>query len=172
MKLSRIKAMIMASVLMLCAWSCATDDCTDNRNALPLAGFYSSATDQAVSVDSITIFGIGAPGDSLLLKNARNVNRVYLPLRIDNESTSFVIHYMQKELDNPRFNDTITFVYRTIRSFPSAACGASFRYEMEKINCTTHLIDSVTCPLGFIDNANVENIRIYFRTPAEEEPGR
>lgn len=43
-----------------------------------------------------------------------------------------------------------------------------YRYSIEKLNYTTHLIDSVGLVDSLITNADIETIRIYFRT--EEKP--
>ena len=60
-------------VLFLCACclvlsNCGSNGCVDNRSSIPLAQFYSyDAQETALSVDSISIFGIGQPTDSMLL---------------------------------------------------------------------------------------------------------
>ena len=74
-------------VLFLCACclvlsNCGSNGCVDNRSSIPLAQFYSyDAQETALSVDSISIFGIGQPTDSMLLDSAVAVTQVYLPLR-------------------------------------------------------------------------------------------
>lgn len=142
----------------------------DNKNSLPLAGFYSSSDPlQAVALDSITIFGIGAPGDSVLHQAATNISQSYLPFRIDTDATSYVIKYLQGDLGKAGIADTITFRYEIIPDFVSVACGAVYDYRMRSIETTHWIIDSVSCPGGIITNANEENIKIYFRvTPAED----
>ena len=63
-------------VLFLCACclvlsNCGSNGCVDNRSSIPLAQFYSyDAQETALSVDSISIFGIGQPTDSMLLDSA------------------------------------------------------------------------------------------------------
>ncbi len=162
---------IISTALVAAFIACNNDECYDNRNALPLAGFYAYTTEKegAVTIDSISVYGIGAPGDSILIDSARSVSQVYLPFRIDSDRTTYVIHYLQKAL-NPAFkHDTITFYYDTEARFVSAACGASYLYTIRDIATTHYQIDSVVCPLGYIDNANSQNLKIYFRTPKEGE---
>lgn len=162
---------IIAAALIATLFACNNDECYDNRNALPLAGFYAftSEKESAVTIDSISVYGLGAPGDSLLLDSVRSVSQVYLPFRIDRDETTYVIHYLQSAL-SPVFNhDTITFYYDTEARFVSAACGASYLYTIRDIASTHYQIDSVVCPQGYIDNANSQNLRIYFRTPKEGE---
>ena len=95
-------------VLFLCACclvlsNCGSNGCVDNRSSIPLAQFYSyDAQETALSVDSISIFGIGQPTDSMLLDSAVAVTQVYLPLRFTQDSTQYVIHYEQQGLSSPR----------------------------------------------------------------------
>lgn len=144
--------------------ACSTDECLDNKNSLPLAGFYSSDTEpKQVSLDSISIYGVDVPGDSVLQDSVRGLNQSYLPFRIDQNSTTYVIQYLTGAAGVLRIRDTITFNYEIQPWFVSSACGVIYKYKMESIVCSHHFIDSVTCPLGTIDNANIENLKIYFR---------
>lgn len=150
------------------AVSCSTTECYDNQNSLPLAGFYSSQeTPQAITLDSISIIGIGAPGDSVLQDSVRNISQVYLPFRIDQESTTYAIMYLQGILGELGIHDLITFNYDIIPMFVSTACGTVYYYKMNSIDYTTNIIDSVICPTGEITNANIENLKIYFRVSEE-----
>lgn len=160
----------MSGIMLMSA--CGNDECFENKNSLPLAGFYSSAAvPQAISLDSISIFGIGAPGDSVLHDSVRNLKESYLPFRIDTGQTSYVIRYLQGILGYMEVADTITFNYEIQPWFVSSACGVVYNYRMKDIVTTHHVIDSVTCPGGVINNVNKENIRIYFRVATEEAPG-
>ena len=160
------------SALILSLGACATDECLDNKNSLPLAGFYSSAlSPEAVSVDSVSLLAIGAPGDSLILNNARNVSQAYLPFNLDSRQTTFRLYYDFTASANggqPLYND-ITFSYEIKPWFVSSACGAIYKYQIEEIRSTTLFLDSVTCPSGIIDNTPGQNIFFYFRTSGEGE---
>lgn len=157
------------SVLLFVATACNVAGCYDNQNSIPLAKFYSYQTKNAISVDSISLGGVGAPADSLLLDNASAVSQVYMPLRSTQSSTSYFIHYNQEALSDTRLNDTITFHYTSIPYFESAECGAMFRYKISSYDYTRHLIDSVGLLDSLITGADVERIRIYFRTNEEAE---
>lgn len=159
--------------VMIAGAACTNDECFENKNSLPLAGFYSSAEEpKSISLDSISILGLGAPGDSVLHDSVRGIKESYLPFRIDQESTTYVIRYLQGMLGRYRIADTITFNYEIKPWFISSACGAVYKYEIRSIETTHYVIDSVTCPKGVIDNVNAENLRIYFRVSEgeEEEP--
>lgn len=161
-----------AIILMLTLSSivgCSTSECYDNQNSLPLAGFYSSTlTPQSISIDSVSILGIGAPGDSILQDSVRGLSEVYLPFRIDQNSTTYQIKYLFGLAGLYRLSDIITFNYDIVPMFVSTACGTVYYYKMNSIDYTTNLIDSVVCPSGEITNANIENLKIYFRVDDED----
>lgn len=145
-------------------FGCATSECFDNQNSLPLAGFYSSEeVPAAISLDSLTILGVGAPGDSVLQDSVKSLSQVYLPFRIDQNSTTYQIFYLGGLPGKYGMFDEITFNYDIIPMFVSTACGTVYYYKMKSIDYTDNFIDSVTCPLGEITNANIENLKIYFR---------
>lgn len=171
--LSAAQNMAVLFVVSLFFWGCATDECLDNKNSLPLAGFYASGSDsRGVTIDSLTIAGIGAPGDSLIIDNGRNISEAYLPFRIDSGKSSFEILYNFTAGNNGGvpLGDIVTFEYDVEPYFVSSACGAIYKYRVRNISTTHTYIDSVSCPGGVIDNTPGQNIRIYFRVqnPGEE----
>lgn len=150
-------------MLLAAASACNTSGCLDNGSSLPLAGLYSSTSGEQVGLDSIAIGGVGAPGDSMLITPGTTCTEVYLPLRSDRTSTSFFFHYDYAGIDSVIFNDTIDFHYSSSPFFASEECGAMFRYHIETLTHTRHLIDSVVITDSLITNANIERIKIYFR---------
>lgn len=144
--------------------SCNTSGCMDNQSALPLAGFYSSSTGSAVTLDSIGIAGIGAPNDSMLVIPGEAVSQVYLPLRSTEASTQYCFTYRGEGLtDNPELNDTLTFVYTSTPYFAGEECGASYRYNISRFIHTRHMIDSIALTDREVTNVDREIIKIYFR---------
>lgn len=168
--LSAVAATAVAAAL---SGGCNTSGCTDNKASIPLAGFYSNETLTAISLSQISIGGVDAPNDSLILSNS-SASQVYLPFRADTDVTRFYIHYHSSGIDDPAYNDTLTFSYRRIPYFASEECGAMFRYLVGELSATRHLIDSVALVDTMITNADRETIRIFFRTytapPADNEP--
>ena len=128
-----------------------------------MAGFYDDSAHNEITVDSISVGGVGAPGDSLLLNNSA-ASSVYLPFRANRASTSFFIHYNQEAISDARLNDTLTFTYDSSPYFASEECGAMFRYTIKDCIYTNHLIESVEITDPLITNQDIERIRIYFRT--------
>ena len=79
--------------------SCSNNGCEENASSLPLAGLSSSQTKTAMAIDSLTVYGIGSPGDSAIIRNQSSTNEVYMPFHVDADCSRFVIHYKQQDLD-------------------------------------------------------------------------
>lgn len=146
---------------LLVVTAACSDTCTENKNALPLAGFYRSGDTEPVSVDSLLITGIGAPGDSALSEASKTKSQIYLPFRIDCDTTRYIFTDARP---SRMVDDTVTFIYSRIPRFVNVECGVSYIFDLRDIRITGTLIDSITCPNGFIDNTNAENLKIYFAT--------
>lgn len=160
---------IMVSLLTMGLLThCNTAGCTDNRSSLLLTGFYSSTTLRAISVDSLELGGVGAPNDSLLVTIDERASQVYLPLRSRDTETSFYLHYASKNLNDPAFDDVIILRYTSEPYFASEECGAMYRYHIHELRYTRHLIDSIALPDSLINNANVERMKIFFRTETSQ----
>lgn len=147
---------------------CASKDCYDNKNSLPLATFYRDGEHgpTQVSLDSVKVYGVGAPRDSVLVDTASSIQELFLPFRIDAGSTTYVIDYV--DTGHRGMADTVTFNYDAKPWFVSEACGAIYIYEMKSIETTKWLLDSVTCPQGIIDNKPVSNLYFYLKERAGE----
>jgi hypothetical protein len=158
---------IASLTLPVAITSCNTSGCTDLRSATPLATFYSSTTGSTIRLDSLQIAGIGAPGDSILLAPGASASQVYLPFRATKTETSWCLSYKWKSTDFAALNDTITFSYDPQPWFASADCGAMFRFKINDVRYTTHLIDSVAVLDSLITNVEASQISIYFRTSDE-----
>ncbi len=159
-----MRRLLLIPLAALVLEGCNSVGCTDNQNSIPLAGFYSMATFDALMLDSLAIGGVGAPGDSLLMSPSQRNTQVYLPLRSSKDRTEFYISYKQKALDDPALNDTLRFVYESIPYFASEDCGAMFHYRISRLTYTRHVIDSVGLLDSTITNIERETVRIYFRT--------
>ena len=113
--LARI-AVVVAPFVSL---GCSTSECLDNQNSRPKAVFLSSGGPDAgksLTVPSLTVYGIGAPGDSILESNG-NLSQLTLPFRLGEEKTRYVFEYGG---DLEGLADTLTFTYRPVPEFVSA----------------------------------------------------
>lgn len=157
------KILTAIALLMLVVAACSSDTCRDSTNAVPVAAFYSSSTQGMITVDSLTVYGIGVPNDSAIIRNEA-VSQVHLPLRGNAEVCRYVLHYEQRAISDPRLNDTLTVNYVPQLVFTSAECGVMYFYEITECGTTTHLIDSVAVVSADVSNVSAETLRIYFRT--------
>ncbi|MDE6716776.1 MAG: hypothetical protein K2J70_01160 [Muribaculaceae bacterium] len=171
LKSKNILPVIWGAILMSCLWGCSTEECYDNRNALPYAGFYGVLEGKMteIQIDSVAVYGLGVPGDSLLHKGSSRISDLYLPFRIDNDTTAYIFRLINASLGDYVVADTVRFIYSREARFVSAACGASYVFDMESITSSGVLIDSVVCLGNRITNANSENLKIYFNTGEELE---
>ena len=149
------------------AAGCNTSGCQDNGSATPLAAFYASDTGSPVTLDSLAIYGLGAPADSAGALPGPAIGSVYLPMRASAPQTAWKIEYRYRDLDTPALNDTITLGYESIPYFASADCGAMYAYRLRSVVHTTHLIDSITVPDSLITNVDRTSMQIYFRIATE-----
>ena len=136
-----------------------------------MMAFYSSSTGTPLVMDSLDIGGVGAPGDSLLLRSGESVYNLYLPFRFDSGSTTFRFHYDYKAqgLDDPALDDIVTFHYTSRPFFASADCGAFYEYTITGVEYTRHLIDSIAVTDSVITNVDRERIQVFIRTADEPE---
>lgn len=148
---------------------CNTSGCLENRSAIPLAEFYSSATKEIAAFDSIEIRGIGAPADSILSPAGSAISQLYLPMRSAKEQIEWCFAYRWKALDYPELYDTIKIEYTSSPYFASEECGVIYRYHVNRLKTTYHLIDSVTIADSLITNVDKVYFKIYFRTSDEDQ---
>lgn len=164
---SRIPTFPAALLIVIAATSsgCSDSECYQNRTALPLAGFYEwpDGTDR-IHISGLQVKGIGVPGDSLLWDGAP-CDHLYLPFRIDSDTTAYTFTYAVTDsigMPTRILESTVTFIYTKTPHLVSEACGVSYRFDIQDIVCRGNLIEKAEAPRGFIDNADKENLRIYF----------
>jgi len=115
--------------------------------------------------------GGGPRGFSILSPGTQGINQLYLPFRLDQDTTRYVFRYLQEDLAQADIRDTVTFIYDRNPRFVSSACGVSYVFGIKKIRYTRSIIDSVACPLEEITNMDTENLSIFFHVSTEPEPG-
>ena len=170
------RCVILSGLLLPALWlaGCSGNECYENHSALPLASFFNASNSQAVTLQRVEIYGIGAPGDSILY-TAQSLREAYLPFRLWQDSTQYVFAYYglvnapepeegeeQPEVPTVVPADTVTFRYTPREWFVSPACGAMYFYNMKSVSHTSYLIDSIAFN-EVITNENVANIKIFFR---------
>lgn len=162
---------ILAVICLLAAFSgCNTSGCLENRSSVPLAGFYDSATEKSISLDSLEIYGADAPGDSILSAPGTSISQIYLPMRATKDNVMWFISYKWKNLDNLDLVDRIDLNYTASPYFASEECGVIYRYRITGCQYTRNLIDSIAITDSLITNIDIERIKIFFRTSSNDEP--
>lgn len=144
--------------------SCSTNGCLENQSAVPRCGFYSMGSKSAVSIDSISVYAVGVPGDSMLVRCGKGVTSLYMPLDMSADVTHYVLHYDAEMLRDERLNDTLTIHYDRVPYFVSSECGAMFFFDVTGYEYTRHLVDSVAVTTTRFTNVDTETIKFYMRT--------
>lgn len=163
-----LKSILSVALVMALLSACNSTGCIDNGSSLPLAGFYSSATKAKVTIASLTVGGVGAANDSLLINNS-SASQVYMPFRASTSSVKYFFHYNQEGIDDYAHNDTIRFDYESIPYFASEECGAMFRYRITNVEHTSKFIESVEIVEPLVTNIEEERIHIYFITSESDD---
>ena len=148
---------VILPMMLLALVACDDNSCYDNGSALPLVRFYKSGTTQQVTLEGVTIRGVDAPGDSVLVDSSA-VSEVYLPLRVSATSTQWVLEYDGETV----LADTLTLKYRSVPYFSSAECGAMYNFELSSVTSTHYVIDSIAIAKPVIDNGTDVAIRLFF----------
>ena len=152
-----LKHIVVAVVTALAMTACSDSSCYDNGSALPLVRFYGSGTTTQCSLKNLSVRGVDAPGDSVLVNN-ETVQEVYLPLRVGVSSTQWVFDYNTEGV----ISDTLSLTYEAIPYFSSVECGAMYNFKLNKVTVTHHVIDSVAVVKPVIDNVADVAIRLFF----------
>lgn len=150
----------------LCA--CSNTGCLENRSSIPKAGFYNSEN-ALLSLDSLSITGIGADITAPINRVGTPINTISLPMRSTKDNTSWEFGYKWKYLSGGTLADTISFDYESMPYFASEECGVIYRYQITGMRYTKHLIDSIVLVDSLITNIDIEQIKIYFRTQSTDE---
>lgn len=157
--MKHLLSLVFISTLLLAATACGDGSCYDNGNSLPLVRFYVSEGGP-VTVQGVTLRGIGAPGDSVLA-TGEAMSETYLPLRATTGSTQWIIEVATTA--GGSIADTLTVDYTPVPYFSGEECGAMYKFELTAAQCTHNAIDSVVMMQREVTNVSMETLRIYFK---------
>lgn len=161
----RIIPLILLLTVSAVLEGCNTSGCTENQSAIPLAGYYSSATSKPIILSSLQVAGVDAPNDSVLYPLGEARSEIYLPLRSARNTTAFTLTYFpDKEDTSLSVTDTLRLSYTSEPRLVSEECGAMYFYRITSLSHTGAIIDSVTILDSLVTNTNVQRLHIYFRT--------
>lgn len=154
-RLCHILLVVLAALMLV---TCSDGSCYDNGSALPLVRFYASGTTTQVTVPNVTIRGIGAPGDSILVDD-NAVSEIYLPLRATTGITQWEFTY---GTEGNSVADTLTLTYDAVPYFAGIECGAMYNFHLKAVEMTYNYADSVAIVKPIINNGTDVAIRIFY----------
>jgi len=150
------KAILYISAIFTIVFThaCQVSRGCDATESLVKMGFYTDEPETAVSVENVSVYGVGRE-DSLLYE-LQTIGTVLLPLSPAEESSAFVFEY-------GNLKDTITFFYQTNTRFESQDCGFMADYRIDNFDYTKNAIDSIAQVTNEITNENEEHYKIFFK---------
>ncbi len=133
--------------------SCSSEGCYEDTDSNVIISLKESDDETVISVDSLTVFGLGMESDSLY-KDATEAN-LSLPLYAGSNQSVFVIL-------NGLIFDTITINYTSRYNFISKGCGYNFLHSIESVSFTKNKIDTILIISNSVSPSNEENLRTFF----------
>jgi len=110
--------------------------------------------------DSITVRAVGS--DSLVHDNAKNIERLLLPLRDNTDTTTFLLTYHEQ-------TDTLRAYYGNRRIFVSVECGCVYYHDIDSLAYTTNWIDTILVIHDEVRVGSQENLRLIHHHHAEND---
>lgn len=169
--LAALAIALAAAIAVAVTPSCNNTGCTDNRSSILTAGLYDKAG-KKVSVSSLQVGGVDAPGNALVSDGSVPVTAVTLPLRSTAESVQFFMRIDQGGVTSDALSDIITIDYTTVPFLASEECGVVYKYTITHLDYTRNLIDSIALIDPVVDNRDFERIKIFFATEAQQDPNK
>lgn len=150
-----------AALLPSCTQEELCEDVTQNPMGVR---FYAltGETSSAVTVDSLTVYGVGMPQDSIYA-NQLEVQALELLLDPSKDSTGFVMVF-------PLATDTIWVKYQRHATLISVECGFMEEYTLLSATFTENVIDSLVINTDLVTNQADEHIQIFIPAPADPDP--
>lgn len=120
------------------------------------ASFYSKQSSSSLTLDSVSVRGIGR--DSLLYEN-ETLSELELFLNPTSDTTRFLISIQQ---DGALYTDTLTFHHTNTVWFQSLECGYMVFNHLQSCSHEGSIFDSVVIEDSTVNNNDSEHVRIYF----------
>ncbi len=153
---------MLASCLLI--QSCGESDCSLSTISYARFDFLDSKTHKTVALtNGAMISGIATVDNTLVVDTLFNRAESYMsvPLSYTNQ-TIYVIHYSET------LRDTIWLTHKNIPFVGDIECGTMMFYQVENLNYTVNVLDSVTLVNPEINNEEKKNFNIYYRTADDE----
>lgn len=134
--------------------SCQPDNQCRKENIVQMQVSFKNKALSKVSLDSVTIQGVGS--DSVLYDNKKSVNEVSLPLHKTKDKTQFVFSNGVKV-------DTLSIEHLNTDNFISLECGCFVYHTIQRAYSCGTWIDSVAIITTEITSINAEeHLQVFF----------
>lgn len=158
---------ILPLVMMLCcllATGCSESDCPVTTLSVARFDFRDSKTHQTVTLtNGVTISGIAYIDNEPRIDTLFNQATTYMSLPLSyTPQTTYVMHYTET------LRDTIRLKHKNIPFVSDIECGAMMFYEIESLQYTNNVLDSVILVNPKINNEEKTNFNIYYRAADAE----
>ena len=164
MKMTRHLTITLLALLTVLFSGCGESDCPLTTQSVARFDFLDSKTHQTVGLtNGATISGLVYVDNQLRTDTVFNQAQSYmsLPLSYTNQTT-FVMHYTET------LRDTIELTHKNIPYVKDIECGSMMFHEVESMQYTTNVLDSVVLVNPNINNEEKTNFYIYYRTADDE----
>jgi len=135
--------------------SCNSKGCYDNMEVQVHCNFYRSSDKVAISVDSVSVWGVGS--DSLICSN-ETLSQLALDLDPKKEETQYVI---QAKQNGYTFNDTLSLFHKNQPWFQSMECGCMVFSTLDSCKTKGSIIQSTAIVNPKINNNQTENVNLF-----------
>jgi len=150
MKLFSFTIFLLAVVMF---HACTQDEtCRENTEINLHATFYAFGTTNQMTVDSLTVYGLGK--DSLLYNVKNSINKINLPLNKTDNTSIFVMQFNH-------VNDTLFVLHANSEYFVSFPCGMVITHQMDTVMTTNHVIREVKIINRDINTTNEQHVQIF-----------
>ena len=158
--LKKIAPFLLITCLSLGFMACDETECTEST-VVEFNGNFYRKRDNTAYTDTLSIYGINAPNDSIL-KDTAAIKTITLPLKLTDTETAFLFDFVNRAKAS-FIKDTISIFHQNNVHFISDACGCAMFFSIDSIAYTRHKIDSIAINSKDVINEPQENIQLFFR---------
>ena len=157
-KVSKGNLFFIVSGFFLLFYSCTPQSCFEQTDALVKTSFYT--TGKLLAPDSLTVYGSNMETNKLY-DRAKSITIAQLPLNASESHSTFIIKING-------ITDTLEFWYTSYPHLVSKECGYTFYHNLisDSTVYSNNIIDYVDIRNNNITTLNEENIRIFYKSPA------
>ncbi|MFV0586502.1 DUF6452 family protein [Bacteroides reticulotermitis] len=148
---------LATTYIVLSVASCVEEEnCSQYGRESLTCNVYTLEDSKAVkdTLDSLHVTALGT--DSIILNREAKVRSFSLPLRYTNDTTTFVLKYINN------IKDTIRVIHTNTPKFISMDCGYQVSQVVEKVSYTKHQLDSIYISDEEANTTGTENLQLFY----------